>query len=114
MTDTTKQKLSAIFTGVKHTPEAVEKIRAASLGRKYPNRKPQSPEARRRAAESASATRTKNAKNVVCVETGEVFQSARLAARACGVSEATVSMHCKGKISGGKPKKGYTFRYEVK
>ena len=111
MTDETKRKLSEIFTGVKHSPEAIEKIRKASTGRKYPSRKPQSAESRAKAAAATSATRTKNAKSVMCVETGEVYQSARLAAKECQVSEALVSMHCNGKMRGGKTKKGLSFRY---
>lgn len=110
-TEDTKKKLSEIFTGCKHSPEVVEKIRQTSTGRKYPNRKPHSPEAYAKAAKAISATRTKNAKKVLCVETGEVFESARLAARACGVSDALVSMHCRGKMNGGKSMKGFTFRY---
>lgn len=35
----TKKKLSKINRGRKHTPEAVDKIRNASTGRRYPNRK---------------------------------------------------------------------------
>jgi group I intron endonuclease len=111
MSDETKQKLSKACSGFKHTPEAVEKIRQTSTGRKYPNRKPHSPETYAKAAKAISATRTKNAKKVLCVETGEVFESARLAARACGVSEALVSIHCRGKMNGGKSMKGFTFRY---
>ena len=113
MTDETKRKLSETFTGAKHSPEAVEKIRKASTGRKYPSRKPQSAEARAKAAAATSVTRTKNAKSVMCVETGEVYQSARLAAKECQVSEALVSMHCNGKMRGGKAKKGLSFRYVV-
>lgn len=111
MSEETKRKLSTACSGFKHTPEAVEKIRRASAGRKYPNRKPHSPEAYAKAAKAISATRTKNAKKVLCMETGEVFDSARLAARTCGVSEALVSMHCRGKMNGGKSMKGFTFRY---
>ena len=111
--ESTKRKLAIINKGCKHSAEAVEKIRAASTGRKYPDRKPQSAEARVRAAKSVSATRTRNAKPVLCVETGEVHASARLAARACGVSEALVSIHCNDKMRGGKSKKGLSFRYAV-
>ena len=42
--------------GWHHTPERIEQMRAASTGRKYPNRKPQSEEARARAI---AATRGK-------------------------------------------------------
>lgn len=35
----TREKLSVANKGFKHTPEAVDKIRRASTGRKYPNRK---------------------------------------------------------------------------
>lgn len=111
MSDETKQKLSKACSGYNHTTEAIEKIRSASAGRKYPNRKPHSPEAYAKAAKAISVTRTKNAKRVLCVETGEVFESARLAARSCGVSEALVSLHCRGKMNGGKSMKGFTFRY---
>lgn len=111
MANETKQKLSIACSGYSHTEEAVEKIRAASAGRKYPNRKPHSPEAYAKAAKAISATRTKNARKVLCVETEEMFESARLAARACGVSDALVSLHCRGKMNGGKSMKGFTFRY---
>lgn len=37
----------------------------------------------------------------------------RDAAKACGVSESLVSMHCKNKVRGGKSKKGFTFRQQV-
>jgi group I intron endonuclease len=111
MPEETKQKLSACNKGRVHTPEAIEKIRAAGVGRKHSNRKPQSVESRQKAAKSISETRTRKAKKVVCVETNETYPSARLAAQACGVSEALVSMHCNGKIRGGKSLKGLTFRY---
>lgn len=110
----TKAKLSARFKGCKHTEEAVEKIRAASAGRKYPNRKPHSKEARAKAAAAISKTRTNNTKCVLRVETGEIFQSARLAALACGVSEATVSMHCNGKIKNKGSRSGVSFMYADK
>jgi group I intron endonuclease len=113
LTEETKQKLSIACSGFRHTPEAIEKIRAAGIGRKYSNRKARSEESYTKAAKSISATRTKNTKNVLCVETGEVFQSTRLAARACGVSEGLVSLHCNGKMKGGKSVKGLTFRYAV-
>jgi len=111
LSDATKKKLSILNKGRAHTAEAVAKIKQASTGRKYPNRKPQSAEARRKAANTTSVTRRKNAKKVQCVETGASYECTRDAARACGVSEALVSMHCNGKMRGGKTKKGLSFRY---
>lgn len=114
MSDETKAKLSASNKGRKHSPEAVEKIKAASTGRKYPNRKPQSAESRAKANESLRKTAAKKAKPILCVETGEVFPNAELAAAGCGVSKSLVSMHCSGKMKGGKSVKGFTFRYAEK
>ena len=111
MSDETKAKLSAANKGRKHSPEVVEIIKAASTGRKYPNRKPQSAESRAKANESIRKTAAKKAKKVLCVETGEIFPNAKLAAEGCGVSASLVSMHCRGKMNGGKSVKGFTFRY---
>ena len=110
-TEATKKKLSAIFTGAKHTPEAVEKIRKASTGRKYPNRKSQSAESRGKANASIKESWRKRAKSVLCVQKDTVYPNARAAAKDCGVSEALVSMHCNGKIGKGKSRSGLTFRY---
>lgn len=99
--------------GRKHTPEAVEKIRQASTGRKMPDSmkakisaarkgKPLSAEQRERLVECHRgktlteehrrkiAAATVGRKPVVCVETGEAFDSIAEAARKLGVNEVSI------------------------
>lgn len=114
LSDETKYKLSVINKGLKHSAEAVEKIKQASLGRKYPNRKPHSKEARIKAGKAIQKALIANAKRVICIESGVVYLNARQAAQDCNVSEGLVSLHCNGKMRGGKSKCGLTFRYEAK
>lgn len=102
-------KLAAVNVGRKHTPEAIEKIRQSSAGRKYPDRKPHTKEVYEKIGESIRRTRLLNGRRVELIATGEVFPNAREAAKACGVSEATVSNHCNGKV-----KSLLRFRYQVK
>ena len=115
----------AAMLGRKHSPEAVEKIRRASTGRIMPatmktkvsaarKGKPLSTEHRARLAAAHRGNRlseehrrkiaasTTNRKPVQCVETGEVFVSVIEAARALGVTEASINQairkgcRCKG------------------
>ena len=48
---------------------------------------------------ASGETRTKNAKPVVCLDTGEVYTSATDAAKANGVSVYSISMNCLGKTA---------------
>lgn len=98
LSEETKKKLSAKNKGRKHSPEAVEKIRIAGTGRTYPDRKPHSKETYTKIGAAIRATKLKNGKRVQCISSGEIFPNAREAAIARNVSEATVSMHCNGKI----------------
>jgi len=52
ISEESRQRRREAQLGKKHTPEAIEKIRTASTGRKYPNRKPFSEETRKKFSEA--------------------------------------------------------------
>lgn len=111
--------------GKNHTPEAIEKIRKAGIGRRHSeaskskmkeNRKGKKPAASTIAASIAArigkklteehkrkiAATTKNRKAVLTIETGRIFDSVTAASRALMVSEASIyqairkGCRCKG------------------
>jgi len=96
------------FYGHKHTKKTKEKSRLRALGNKYAlgskSRKGQknTPEHQRKIVEA-------NQKKVICVDTGEVFDSAHHAAKKLGLSNSQrqkISMVCHGKR---KTTGGYKF-----
>ena len=85
--------------GKHHTEESKAKIAASLMGDKNPNfGKPKTDEER---AKLSAAT--KNKRPVICVETGEVFESMTAAARAKQVTVQDISRACKnpGRTAGG-------------
>ena len=116
--------------GKKQTPEAIEKIRNASDGRKMPDsmkqklsaarkQNPISPEQQTRMIEASNATKQTDeyrqraiashahqSKPILCIETGEIFPSIRAAARAIGASKGAIQCA----LNRGTPCKGYTFQ----
>lgn len=56
----------------------------------------------------ARTGKTKKGKQVLCVETGDIYESAREASRALGLSKYTISGVCSGK---GQTAKGCHWRY---
>lgn len=78
-----KRKISEALKGKHrkghpHTPESIQKLKKALTGRKNPHKGyPRSEECRKKLSESNKGKPAHNRRKVVCVETGEVFQSIR-------------------------------------
>lgn len=96
LTEEHRKKCSDAIKKVPRTKEWVEKIAQKLRGRKRP------PEANVSAAKAVS-------KAVVCVDTGEEFQSGRSAAKAYNVSPSAISMACLGKTEKAA---GKTWRFK--
>lgn len=116
--------------GKQHTPEALEKIRVASKGRRMPDsmrrklsalrkQNPTSPEQRAKMHTASRETRqmpefrqkamdahAHEGKKVLCLETGEVFLSINAAARFIGVSKGAIQFA----LRRGTPCKGHTLK----
>lgn len=116
--------------GKKHSPEAVEKIRKAGTGRKHSEEAKKkmgeiakkrgiSPELQARLIAASNTTKQTDefkrqaiashafqSKQIVCVETGEIFPSIRTAARAIGASKSAVQFA----LQRNTPCKGYTLK----
>lgn len=60
------------------------------------------------------STQHPRAKKVRCIETGEIFNSARQAAKAKGLGNSTVSRICNGERKPGKGKLNWEWYYEEK
>lgn len=85
----------ASMLGKHHTEETKQKMREAALGRVI------SEEQRERHSKALKGrmTGSENHKStpVRCINTGEVFESQRIAAQAKGVSQSKICLCCKGK-----------------
>ena len=83
--------------GKHHSEETKQKMREAALGRKV------SEEQRRKHSETMKGllvgSKNHKSKAVRCVNTGEVFESQRLAAQAKGVEQSKICLCCQGKRS---------------
>lgn len=90
----TRQKISESKKGSHHSPETRQKISEAHKGAHL------SDETRKKMSESMKG---KNAKAVICVETGILYSSTTEAAKSIGVSTGVMSMAVRGirKTSGG-------------
>lgn len=115
------------YLGYVPTPEAIEKIRAANIGRtaywkgkKIPEhvvqamrdgRRNMSPESRQKLLESLKRTHAKNSKPIICINDGRRFACAREAAKVYGVSKNAVNGVCQ-KNGKNFTAKGLVFRFE--
>lgn len=81
--------------GKHHSEETRQKMRKAALGKQI------SEEQRRKhskwMSENFVGKRNHKSKAVRCIDTGEVFESQRMAAKAKGVLQAKISLCCQGK-----------------
>lgn len=76
----TREKRAKSIRGIKRSDETREKMRLSALGKKP------SDEARKRMSDAKIGKISSNAKKVVCIETGEIFDSMRKAASKYGVA----------------------------
>ena len=103
--DVTKQKISKAITGIKRSPETIEKIRKASTGNKNCLGRKQTEESKQKNRE-AHMNKThvvtedmkqritmnqKTRKEIICVELDKVFPSIGSAARFINGSQGTIS-----------------------
>jgi group I intron endonuclease len=93
--DETKSKISAAHTGKETSKSHRENLSAAIKGRKY-----------------SLEQNYNRSKNVICVQTGEVFKSAKHASLVLGVSVESIRKILTGVNS--KTKGGLSFRYILK
>ena len=119
----TKQKISAAVTGKKRSPETIEKLRKASTGNKNSIGHKQSEESKQKNREAhigkthilSEEQKTnialghKNRKEVICVETGEVFPSIGIAAKRSNTSQGSISSVLTGR---SKTAGGYHWKYK--
>ena len=101
-TEETKRKLSKIVTGRKVSEETKKKKSMMNSGKGNPfyGRK-HTEDAKRKVSE-------KHSKTVVCLETGEIFVSAKSASAFLGLSKTSVSEACRGKT---KTAGGFHWKY---
>lgn len=90
-----KQKISEAMKGKKHSEEHKQKLSEAHKGMTF------SDEHKRKIGKAHS-------KKVLCVETGEVFNSAMTAERATGIYQSSISNVCNGKL---KTTGGYHWQF---
>ena len=92
-----------------NNPELIEKKRQASIGENnWFYGKKHSEETRKKMSEKARNRGTNNKKMVLCVETGECFETATQAAKKYGLSLASISHYCTGRR---KPRSGLHFSF---
>lgn len=83
--------------GRHHTEEAKEKIRAKALGKTISEEQKRKLSERMRGRYTGSENPRSTA--VRCINTGEVFESQRIAAKAKGVSQPKISRCCNGELN---------------
>ena len=83
--------------GRHHTEEAKEKMRAKALGRTISEEQKRKLSERKRGRYTGSENPRSTA--VRCINTGEVFESQRIAAKAKGVSQPKISRCCNGELN---------------
>jgi group I intron endonuclease len=83
-TKETRNKISDALTGIKRTDETRQKLRESHIGIEI------SQEQRKKMAEG-------NYKKVVCITTGEVFESLKDAAKVVGVNYTNITNCCRGR-----------------
>lgn len=89
------------FGGHHHTDEAKEKIAQAKRG------VPMSQSVKDAVSKANKGKTPVNRKKVICIDTGEIFLSVRLAGQSVGGSGSALS----GALTRGKTYKGYLFKY---
>lgn len=96
-----KMRIAQANKGKRHTEETRRKISESRKGKRHTE------EAR------LKMSKAKKKKSVICVETGEIFDSILDAHRQTGISDSNISMACNGKLktAGGKHWKFYNYLY---
>lgn len=114
-TEEHRQKISEAGIGKKHTEDSKEKIRQANLNRVFsPETIIKMSEARKgvpytEAQRKSSAIRANpRARKIMCIETGEVYESITKAARALSLDSSSLTKACNGKK---KSCKGFTWKF---
>jgi len=95
------KRMSEAQKGKKHSEESKRKISEANKGKKH------SEESKRKISE-AQKNRKDQSKKVLCIETGEIFESVHEATRKTGVDFSSISRVCSGKL---KTTGGYHWEY---
>lgn len=88
--------------GKHHSEETKEKIKQAHLGKKV------SEETKKKISEATKGSNNPMAKSVLCIETGQIFSTAKEAAEFVGVDKSTL---CKAARGVSKTCKGYHWEY---
>jgi group I intron endonuclease len=83
--------------GYKHTKEALEKMKQSHLGKKITD-----PIRLGKMRRNLSKQRSAWFRKVRCINDGKVFDNACAAARYYGISDASVRMHCNGRVKNTK------------
>ena len=94
LSEETKRKLSEAHKGKKHSEETKRKMSETCKGKKF------SEETKSKMSEARKGmfiNRKDMSKKVLCIETGEVFNSAQDAQRKTGIYQSNISLACNGK-----------------
>ena len=95
------KRMSEAMKGKKHSEEHKRKNSEAHKGKTF------SEEHKRKMSE-AQKNRKDQSKKVICIETGEIFDSIKDAYRKTGISDSHISMVCNGKL---KTTGGYHWKF---
>lgn len=120
ISDSTRAKISASLLGntrtrgKKASPESIEKRRKAMLGHKFG---PHSEETKLKISNALRGSKSLhwgkpgvNRKSVLCVTTGQIFESATEAAKSLRCDRSSICAVCRGEL---KHTKNYTFTYVI-
>lgn len=101
LTIETRKKISNALTGIKRTEETRQRLRESHIGIEI------SPEQRKKMAEG-------NYKKVICITTGEVFESLKEAAKVAEVNYTGITNCCRGrqKYAGRDKETGELFEWK--
>ena len=99
--DSRCKRIGEAQKGKKHSEESKRKISEANKGKKH------SEESKRKISE-AQKNRKDQSKKVLCIETGEIFESVHEATRKTGVDFSNISRVCNGKL---KTTGGYHWKF---
>lgn len=96
-----RRKISAKLKEIKHlvgthpSEEAREKMRQAKLGKSFRKGMKHTEESKRKMSESQKGN-TSRSKEVICLDTGEIYPSASKASNSLGISPNLISRVCRG------------------